>query len=59
MRDIMKIFKFLEDTDQLIKRVTQTLKNETKEQRGGFFSMILGTLGASLSGNMLADKGVI
>ena len=59
MRDIMKIFKFLEDTDQLIKRVTQTLKNETKEQRGGFFSMILGTLGASLWGNMLADKGVI
>ena len=39
----------------LIKGVTQTIENETKEQRGGFLGMLLGTLGTRLLGNMLAD----
>ena len=48
----MKIVKFLEDSGLLTKGVTQTIKNETKEKRGRFFGMILGTLGASLLRNM-------
>ena len=47
MNDIMKIIQALEDSDILLKGVTKT-KNETKEQKGGFSSMLLGTLGASL-----------
>ena len=39
--------------------MSETIKNEAKEQRGGFLSILLGTLGASLLGNMLASKGVI
>ena len=42
-----------------MKRVTKTIKNETKEQKGGFLSMLLGTLGASLLGNMLTGKGIL
>ena len=45
MNDIMKIVKALED---LLKWVTKTIKNKTKEEKGGFLSMLLGTLGASL-----------
>lgn len=55
MRDIMQIVNFLEDTDQLIKCVTQTLENETNEVLG----IVLGALGRDLSGNVLASKGVI
>ena len=40
-------------------RVTKTIKNETKEQKGRFLSMLLGTLGASLSGNILTGKGIV
>ena len=47
MNDIMKIIQTLEDSDILLKGVTKTIKNETKEQKGGFLSMLLGTLGAS------------
>ena len=55
MNDIIKIIKSLEDSG-----VSETIKNEAKEQRGGFLSMLLGTLGASLLGNLLTDgKGVI
>ena len=43
----------------LLKGVTKTIKNETKEQKGGFLSMLLGTLGASLLGNILAGKRVV
>ena len=43
----------------LLDGITETVKNEVKEQKGGFLSMLLGTLGASLLGNMLAGKGVI
>ena len=55
MKDIMQIVNFLEDTDQLIKCVTQTLENETNEVLG----IVLGALGGDLSGNVLASKGVI
>ena len=48
MNDIMKIVQALEDSDILLKEVTKTIKNETKEQKGGFFSILLGTLGVSL-----------
>ena len=53
MNDVMKIVKALEDSNILLKGVTKTIKNETKEQEGGFLSMLLGTLGASLLGNLL------
>ena len=59
MNDTMKIVQALEDSNILLKRVTKTTKNETKEQKGGFLSMFLGTLGASLSGNLLAGKGIV
>ena len=59
--DIMLIIKNPEGSGLLIKGVSETSKrtNEAKEQRCGFLCMLLGTLGASLLGNMLADKGVI
>ena len=56
MNDIIKIIQALENSNILIKRVTKTIKNETKEQKGGFLSMLLGTLGASLLGNLLTGK---
>ena len=59
MNDIMKIVQALEDSNILLKRVTKTLKNETKEQKGGFLNMLLGTLGASLLGNLLSGKGSV
>ena len=51
MNDIMKIIQALEDSNILLKRFTKIIKNETKEQKGGFLSMLLGVLGASLLGN--------
>ena len=45
MNDIMKIVQALEDSNILLKGVTKTVKNETKEQKGGFLSMLLSTLG--------------
>ena len=59
MNDILKIVKSLEDSGVLLKGVGETVKNEAKEQSGGFLSRLLGTLGASLLGNVLAGKGVI
>ena len=64
MEDIIKILKSLEDFGLLLKGVTETVQNEVKEQKGGFLSMLLGTLGASLLGNILrkgiyrAEKGL-
>ena len=58
MEDIIKIFKTLEDSGLLLKGVTETIQNESKEQKGGFLSMLLGALGASLLGNILAGKGI-
>ena len=54
-----KIVQALEDSNILLKGVTKTIKNETKEQKGGFLSMLLGTLGASLLGNLLTGKGIV
>ena len=50
--------KSLQDSDLLLKRLTETVQNEIKEQKGGFLSMLLGTLGASLLGNLLTGKGI-
>ena len=52
MNDILKTIEALENYNILLKGVTKTIKNETKEQKGGFLSMLLGTLGASLLGNL-------
>ena len=59
MKDILKIVKSLEDSGLLLEGVSETIKNEAKEQKGGFLIMLLGTLGASLLGNVLTGKGVI
>ena len=59
MNDIKKIVQALEDFNILWKGVTKTMKNETKEQKGGFLSMLLGTLGASLLGNVLTGRGIV
>ena len=58
MNEIMKIVQALEDSDILLKGVTKTIKDETKEQKDGFLSMLLGTLGASFLGNLLSGKGI-
>ena len=59
MNDITKIVQALEDSNVLLKEVTKTIKNETKDQKRGFLSMLLGTLGASLLGNLLTGKGIL
>ena len=60
MKDIMKIIEALENSGILLKGVSKTIENETKEQRGGFLSMLLGTLGASLLDNLLTGgKGIM
>ena len=58
MNGIMKIVQALEDSNILLKGVTETIKNETKKQKRGFLGMLLGTLGDSLLGNILAGKGI-
>ena len=55
----MKIVQALEDSNILLKGVTKTIKNKTKEQKGGFLSMLLGTLVVSLLGNLLVGKGIV
>ena len=60
MNDIIKIIKALENSGILLKGVSKAIKNETKKQKGGFLSMLLGTLGASLLGNLLTGgKGIV
>ena len=59
MNDIMKIVKFLEESGLLIKGVREEIKNEAKEQKGGFLGMLVGTLGSSLLGNLLTGKSTI
>ena len=59
MNDIMKIVQALEDSNILLKGVTKTIKEESKEQKGGFLSILLGTLGTSLVGNLLSGKGIV
>ena len=58
MNDVMKIVHALEDSNILLRGVTKTIENETKEQKGEFLSMFLGTLGATLLGNLLSGKGI-
>ena len=59
MNDIMKFIEALENSGILLKGISKTIENETKEQREGFLSMLLGTLGASLLGNLLSGKGMM
>ena len=59
MDDLIKIVKSPEDSYYLLlKGITESVQNEIKEQKDGFLSMLLGTLGASLLGNLLTGKGV-
>ena len=55
----MKITQALEDSNMLLKGATKTLKDETKEQKEEFLSILLGTLGATLLGNLLSGKGIV
>ena len=59
MNDIIKIVQGFEDFNILLKGVIKRIRNETKEQKGGFLSMLLGTLGASLLENLLSGKGIV
>ena len=59
MNDIMKIVQTLEVSNILLKGVTKTIKKERKKQKGGFLSMLLGILEASLLGSLLAGKGIV
>ena len=56
MEVILKIVRSLEDSGALLKRISETIQNEAKEQNGGFLSMLLGTLGAFLLGDLLAKN---
>ena len=58
LKDLIEVVKSLEDSGSLLKGVSKTIQNEAKEQKVGFLSMILGTLGANLLGNILAGKGI-
>ena len=59
MEDILKVIRSPRDSRLLLEGVSETIKNKSKEQKRGFLSIILGTLGASLLGNTLAGKGVV
>ena len=58
MEGIMTVVKSLEFSGLLLKGVIETIQNEAREQKGGFLIMLIGTLGASLLGNMLAGNGI-
>ena len=58
IKDIIKIVKSLEDSSLLQQGNSKTTQNQAKKQRGGFLSILLGTLGASSSGNILTGKGI-
>ena len=59
MNDIMKIVQALADSNILLKRITKTIKIETKEQKRGFLGMLIGNLGDNLLGNILTGKVVL
>ena len=58
IEDVIKTVKSLKDSGLLLKGVFETVQNEVKEEKGGFLSMLFGTLGASLLGNLLTGRGV-
>ena len=58
MNDVIRIVKSLKDSGLLLKGVSETVQNDAKEQKEGFLTMLLGTLGASLLWNILAGKGI-
>ena len=58
MEDIIKIVNPLEDSGLLLKGVTETVQNEAKERKGGFLSILLGTPGVRLLGNILTGRGI-
>ena len=57
--DIMKIAQALEDSNVILKGISKRFENETKEQKGGFLRMLLVTIGVSLLGNRLTEKGIL
>ena len=59
MNEVMKFVQALEDSNILLKGVTKTIKNETKEQKGEFLSILLGALGASLLRHLFTRKGIV
>ena len=59
INDILKVVEALEDSNILLKGVTKAIKNERKEQKREFLNMLLGILGVSLLGNLLARKGIV
>ena len=59
MNDMMEIVQAVEDFNILLKGVTETIKTETKEQKRGFLSMLLSTLGANFLINLLSGKGIV
>ena len=59
MNDFLKIAQALENSNISLKGIIKTVENETKERKGGFLSMLLGTLASTLLGNMLAGKGIV
>ena len=59
MNDIIKIVKSLEESGLFIKDVNETIISEEKEKKGGFLRILLGTLGASLLGDLLTGKGTV
>ena len=59
MNDIIKIVQALENSNILLKGATETIKNETKEQKGGFLGTVVGTLVSILIGNLLSGKGIV
>ena len=58
MEDIIKVVKSLEDSNLLLKGVTETVQNKVNEQKGGFLSILTGALGASLLGNILSGRRI-
>ena len=58
MKDIIRIVKSLEDSGLLLREISETIQNEAKEQKGGFLTILQGTLSAILLGNILAGRGI-
>ena len=59
INEIIEIVQAVEDSNILFKVVVETIKNETKEQKGGFLETLVGTLGSILLGNVLSGKGIV